>query len=135
MRRFEHLDVYNLAHSLSRRAYRATMTAPFGRHLRLAEQIRGASASIPANIAEGYALGTKPQLIRHLRISLGSAEELKCHLALAVDVGLIGESGRTFINDSDRLIGMLIGLLKSLGAKVPSRSRFPLPPSRFPASH
>ena len=84
---------------------------------------------------QGYALGTKPQLIRHLRISLGSAEELKCHLALAVDVGLIGESGRTFINDSDRLIGMLIGLLKSLGAKVPSRSRFPLPPSRFPASH
>src|SRR5207249_12295822 len=51
-------------------------------HFGLSDQIRRASASIPANIAEGYAMGTTPQFIKFLRIALGSATELATHSSL-----------------------------------------------------
>src|SRR5437867_6952024 len=48
----------------------------------LVDQIRRAAISIPANIAEGYALGSTAQFLRCLKISLGSATELFTHLSL-----------------------------------------------------
>ena len=104
---------------MSDRAYAATLGAPLKHHHRLSKQIRGSALSVPANIAEGYALGTRAQFIRHLRIACGSAAELKCHLALADANHLLGDLGRELVRDSDRAIAMLIGLLRSLGARVP----------------
>ena len=84
-------DVYRLgsllawqsARKLARAAYGMTIGNRFKHHYSPANQIRRAAASVLANIAEGYGLGTKAQLIRCLRISLGSAYELKCHVDLA----------------------------------------------------
>jgi four helix bundle protein len=72
-------------------------------------------------MVEGYAYGTRPQLIRCLRIAFGSACELKIHLSLAVDLKLTDEdAGKATYAECDRLVGLLIGLLRKLGAEVPT---------------
>src|SRR6266576_5986207 len=68
MRQLQQLDAWRVAQELAETAYRLTMTSPLDR--------------IPANMAEGYALSTTEQFIRCLRISLGSAAELRTHLDL-----------------------------------------------------
>jgi four helix bundle protein len=91
------------------------MRQPLSRHFGIADQIRRAAVSIPANIAEGYALGTTRQLMRCLRIAHGSAAELLCHLRIARDLGL-GAAGETeaALTLCDRVIALLIGTLRGL---------------------
>ena len=71
--------------------------------------------SVPANLAEGYALGTRRQLLKYLRISLASARELMLHVEFAKDMGLIDhpvfEGIYAIGNES---INLLVGLLKKL---------------------
>jgi four helix bundle protein len=118
MRQLDSLDAYRVARGLSSRAYRLTTTGAFRRHLPLADQIRRAAISIPANIAEGYALGTRPQLVRHLRIALGSGAELRSHLRLLTDLKLVQRSEvEGCIGELDRLISLIVGLLKRAGAQ------------------
>ena len=115
MHRFRSLDVWKVATELSRNTYRATMTPGFRGHYPLADQIRRAAISIPANLAEGYGLGTRAQLIRCARMALGSAYELECHLALAAELNLLSRESSTELPDlTKRSISLLIGLLRGL---------------------
>jgi four helix bundle protein len=83
MRSLENLDVYRLARELAVDVYRMTRDRPLSAHLLLANQIGRAVISIPANIAEGYVLGTRAQFVRGVRIAFGSAAELDTHLWVA----------------------------------------------------
>ena len=129
MRKLDSLEAWNCGRQVSRAAYKLTLKSPLSRHFGLSDQIRRASASIPANIAEGYALGTTRQFIRFLRISLGSATELSTHLELAKDLEL-GSPPEidAALQLCNREIGLLIGLVFSLGR----RERTTPPPSRIP---
>jgi four helix bundle protein len=118
MRRRESLDAWRCAHETARAAYLLTMQSALSKHFALSDQIRRAAISIPANIAEGYALATTPQFVRCLRIGLGSAAELKSHLTLLNALNLapapdVAES----LELCDREISMLIGLLRKLGRR------------------
>jgi four helix bundle protein len=131
MRQLESLDAWRTAQQLAEAAYRLTMTSPLDRHFALIDQIRRAAVSIPANMAEGYALSTTEQFIRCLRISLGSAAELRTHLDLVRRLKLAEEQATTQAIDlCTRAISLVVGLLRKLGQR--SRSRFPFPVSRFP---
>jgi four helix bundle protein len=95
--------------------YRLTLEPPLNRHFALADQIRRAAPSIPANIAEGYGLTTKPQFVRCLRIALGSATELRTHLELVKELELSpAKPTAEALQLCDRLIGLIIGLIRSL---------------------
>jgi four helix bundle protein len=73
---------------------------------------------VPADLAEGYALGTRRQLVRCLRIAFGSTAELSTHLQLLADLRLLDPSAvRPPRDNSTRLIRLLVGLLKRYGAK------------------
>ena len=121
MRKLQSLDAWRLAQEVARNAYSLTMGAPLRSHYALSDQIRRAASSIPANICEGYSLGTRAQLIRFVRIALGSASELKCHLELARDLKLAPTSqSEELIRETSRLLSVLIGFLKHLGARVPT---------------
>jgi four helix bundle protein len=115
MHRFRSLDVWRVSKELSLTSYRATMESGFKGHFALADQIRRAAISIPANLAEGYGLGTRAQLIRCARMALGSAYELQIHLELAGDLGIVTGTRRSDLAKlTTRCISLLIGLLKGL---------------------
>ena len=120
MRQLETLEAWKCGQQIARSAYTLTLAGPLSRHWGLADQIRRAAVSIPANLAEGYALGTTSQFVRCLRIALGSTAELRSHLAITRDVGLVVRSDvDPLIDSSEREIRLLIGLLRRLGAKTP----------------
>jgi len=115
VRRLESLEAWKLARQLAEAAYRLTLEPPLSRHFSLVDQIRRAAPSIPANIAEGYGLSTKPQFVRCLRIALGSAMELRTHLGLIQQLDLSPAKPTAEAVDScERLIGLIIGLIRSL---------------------
>jgi four helix bundle protein len=131
MRQLQSLDVWRAARDLAERAYVLTMQPDLNRHFALIDQIRRAAISIPANIAEGYALGTTTQFVRYLRISLGSAAELGSHLEVLRRLRLAEEAPLSEAAAlCERVISMLVGLLRKLCSR--STSRIPFPVSRFP---
>ena len=115
MRRLESLEVWRAARQLAVIAYRLTLEPPLSRHFPLADQIRRAAPSVPANVAEGYGLATRPQFVRCLRIALGSAMELRTHLEIVQDLALSpAKSVADALQRCERLIGLIIGLIRSL---------------------
>jgi len=126
MKQLESLEAWKGAQRSARLAYRLTMRPPLERHFGLSDQIRRAAVSIPANIVEGYALGTTPQFLRHLKIALGSAAELQCHLRIASDLSLVENTKETAVT-LDRTIRLLVGLIRKLTRS--SQSPFPNPQS------
>jgi four helix bundle protein len=118
--KLEKLEVWKVARRLSKGAYGLTLHPPLSQHFGLSDQIRRAASSIPANVAEGYGLSTTSQLIRCVRISLGSAYELKSHLTLARELELVTADAHEPVDrDCDGTIRLLIGLLRGLGARLP----------------
>lgn len=92
MRDFRQLKVWDRAHKLTLEIYGITACFPREELCGLTSQLRRASASIPANIAEGFGQGGNAELARFLQISLGSAYETEYHLLLANDLGLLAKA-------------------------------------------
>ncbi len=86
---FRDLKVWAKSHALVLAVYQATAAFPTEEQYGLTNQIRRAASSIPANVAEGCGRGTDGELVRFVRIALGSANELEYHLILAADLGLL----------------------------------------------
>jgi four helix bundle protein len=122
MKALEKLDAFRLARVLAVDVYLLTRRHPLAGHPILANQIARAAVSIPANIAEGYALGTSRQLVRGVRIAYGSVVELDTHLWIAKHVQALpaGPEARKAIAGAMRVSNVLIGLLKHYGATVGS---------------
>src|SRR5947208_12106002 len=118
-RRLESLEAWRAARQLAVIAYRLTLEPPLSRHFSLADQIRRAAPSVPANVAEGYGLATRPQFVRCLRIALGSAMELRTHLEIVQDLDPFAkpEPGAEAMHRCDRLSRLLSGLIRSLVAR------------------
>jgi four helix bundle protein len=60
------------------------------RDARLASQLASASASIPAQIAEGYGQGSDRHFAHYLIIARGGCNEVQSHLAVAFARKLLG---------------------------------------------
>lgn len=89
MRDFRELKVWERSHKLTLNVYRSTKHFPKEELYGLTSQIRRASASIPANIAEGCGRNSVLELGRFLDVAMGSASELDYHLLLSHDLGLL----------------------------------------------
>ena len=86
MEDFKNLKVWHKAHRLTIAIYARTRTFPNDEMYGLTSQVRRASASIGANIAEGCGRRSDPEMKRFLQIARGSANELEYHLVLARDL-------------------------------------------------
>jgi four helix bundle protein len=86
---FRKLQVWERAHRLTLDVYDASRGFPKEELFGLTSQMRRASSSIPANIAEGYGRNGDAELARFLTIAMGSANELEYHLLLARDLGYL----------------------------------------------
>ena len=112
------LDAWRTAQELAYQAYLLTLAPPLSRHFALIDQIRRAALSVPANIAEGYALGTTPQFLRGLKISLGSNTELYSHLTVLARLDLVpSQDVRLVLELCNRVIAMTIGLIRKLSLR------------------
>jgi four helix bundle protein len=115
MRKLRTLPAWRRAHELAHAAYSLTNSPALARHFALVDQIRRAAISVPANIAEGYALGSTPQFLRCLKISLGSCTELLTHLSLLQALRILPESEvAPCVELCDRVTGLIIGLIRKL---------------------
>ncbi len=118
VRKLERLDTWRCAQELAYQAYLLTLSPQLSRHFALIDQIRRAALSVPANIAEGYSLGTTPQFLRGLKIALGSNTELYSHLTVLARLDLLPTSEvRAVIDLCNRVIAMTIGLIRKLTRK------------------
>jgi len=86
MEDFKKLKVWSKAHELTLCIYQRTRSFPKDEMYGLTSQIRRASASIGANIAEGCGRRSDPEMRRFIQIARGSASELEYHLLLANDL-------------------------------------------------
>jgi len=89
MEDFKNLKVWAKAHQLTLAIYQSTRKFPREEIYGLTSQIRRASASIGANIAEGCGRRSDLEMRRFVQIARGSANELEYHLLLARDLQLL----------------------------------------------
>jgi four helix bundle protein len=108
--------VWDKGHRLTLAVYKATARFPKDELYGLTSQMRRASASIPANVAEGCGRTGKAELGRFLQVAMGSASELEYHLLLARDLGMIDDSEYKSLEgqvvEVKRMLGAFIGKLK-----------------------
>ncbi|HSH82709.1 MAG TPA: four helix bundle protein [Herpetosiphonaceae bacterium] len=117
MRDFRSLKVWEKAHHLALAVYKATETFPKAEVYGLTSQMRRASASIPANVAEGCGRSGRLEFTRFLQIASGSASELEYHVLLARDLGFLSERDYTWltreVSEVKRMLTSLIQKLKA----------------------
>ena len=99
-RDFRELKVWQKAHDLTLRVYKATAQFPREELYGLTSQIRRAGVSIPANIAEGCGRSTDAQLAQFLEIAMGSASELEYLLLLSHDLTFLSRSDWESLSES-----------------------------------
>lgn len=87
MKDFRNLRVWEKAHHLTLEIYRVTSAFPKEETYGLTSQIRRACVSIPANVAEGCGRDSEAELLRYLKIAMGSSSELEYELLLANQLG------------------------------------------------
>jgi four helix bundle protein len=102
MQDFRELKVWQRSHRLTLDVYRASRSFPKDELFGLTSQTRRASASIPANIAEGCGRNGDPEFARFLQIAMGSACELEYHLLLAFDLNFIKEPEHSALSRNSR---------------------------------
>ena len=93
--------------------HRASLTFPDIEQRVLADQIRRASKSICANIAEGFAKQaySKAEFRRYVSIALGSAEEMRVWSRYCLDLGCVDEkTWKEWRNEYQEIAMMLHGL-------------------------
>ena len=86
---YRDLRVWQEAMTLAESVYLVTKGLPKDELFGLTSQARRASASVPANIAEGHGREHTRSFIQSLRIAPGSLKELETHLLLAERVGIV----------------------------------------------
>jgi four helix bundle protein len=107
MRLHENLDVWKKAIDFVVEIYKMTETFPADERFGLTSQIRRASVSIPANIAEGAGRESDKDYLRFLSIAQGSTSEVETELLIANRLGFLSttkyEKARASLDEIGRM--------------------------------
>ena len=116
---YKDLRVWQRAMDLAVGCYEITGSFPKDETYGLTSQIRRASTSIPANIAEGHGREHTGSFIQFSRIAQGSLKELETHLILAVRLGYLDEDKiRDVMSEIDELGKMIRSMIRRLQEKA-----------------
>ena len=113
--RFEDIQSWKLARSLTKEIYTITQNGRFAQDFGLRNQIRRACVSIISNIAEGFERDGDREFLQFLAIAKGSAGEVRAHLYVALDQHYIDEE--TFFSlkiRTEEISRSISGLMKYL---------------------
>ena len=91
---FEDLDVFQRAYQVSLEVHRESLRFPKIEQYALADQLRRASKSICANIAEGFAKQRRSsaEYRRYLLMAIGSADEMRVWIRYCLDLNYIDDA-------------------------------------------
>ena len=119
MRPHERLLVWQEGMTLARMVYNQTQTMPKEELYGLTSQMRRASVSIPANIAEGAARETAAEFVRFLFIARGSLSELETLITLSGNLDMINPgASEELLNKAGRVSKLLEGLIGNVRSGI-----------------
>ena len=107
------LIVWQKAMALAAEIYRLTKSFPTDERYRMTDQLLRAASSIPANIAEGHARGTRKDYAHFIVIARGSLAETETFLELAGEVGLVDRERCRRSNELAVEVGRMLNALLS----------------------
>ena len=108
------------------RLYEWTAGFPADERFGLTTQMRRAAVSVPSNIAEGAARGTRREFVRFLMMSRGSLSELDTQARIAQALGFCDDA--EILSEIERLQITLGALIKAQQARI-SCSQAAKPPT------
>lgn len=115
MRDYRKYKVWELGHEVTLEIYRLTRSFPKEEMYGMVSQMRRASSSVPANIAEACGRESDAEFRRFLIIAQGSANELEYFTVLAKDLGYLETPFFSNLNDKvDKLRRSLNSLITKL---------------------
>lgn len=115
MRDYTKIDAWKLADDLTVAVYQSTASFPREELYGLTSQIRRASYSAPANIAEGSSRESKRDYLHFLFIARGSLSEAQYFIHLARRLGyLAGPNAETLAAQAKTAQACLHGLIKAV---------------------
>lgn len=91
IKRFYDLEAWKKAKILNIEIYHLTLNDDFKRDFVLVNQIRRASVSIMANIAEGFGRKGNKEFLQFISIAEGSLCELQSHLFISLDAEYLSQ--------------------------------------------
>lgn len=114
----EDLRVFQEAYGMSLEMHTLTLTFPKIEQYDLGSQMRRASKSICANLAEGFEKQSfsKPEFKRFVSIAVGSAGEMRTWLCYANDLGYISNH-QDYLAWRERY-SHIVGMLKKLHQSI-----------------
>ena len=121
---FRALLVWQRAMDLNVEVYRLSRRLPSAERFGLADQMRRAAVSVPANIAEGRGRDHRADYLRFLAIARGSLMELDTHLEIAVRLEYITSTqvakATDLLSQVRRLLARLTDSLRAPSLKADS---------------
>jgi four helix bundle protein len=116
---FTDLTVWQRKHGLSLFVCKATGSFPRAEMYGIVSQLRRASASVAANIAQGFGRRTTREVLRSLQILAGELEETRYFLILSPDLGYLAvatfEKAAAMCDSVGQVINALGRSLKARG--------------------
>lgn len=117
---FFELDVYKKAFDVSIDVHKESLSFPKIEQYAIADQIRRASKSICANLAEGYPKqkSSMKDFYRYVLISMGSANEMLVWIQYYKELGYIKEDKARFWYAEYLVIAKMLNALSSRSANA-----------------
>ncbi len=126
MKSFTELQAWKVGIKLVKEIYTITKSFPKDELFGLTSQIRRASTSILANLAEGFSRHTDADKAHKYTISRGECSEVKALLLIAIELGFISDNqGLHMLSLCEETGRLLSGLQRSY---APNPSPNPNPP-------
>ena len=119
---FTDIDAWQRARALTNAIYVVSKNGSFSKYFGLRDQMRRASVSIMANMAEGFGRSGSAEFQQYLAIAKGSTCEVVSHLYVALDQGYItrrefAENTR-LAEETANLIGGLMSISDSRASEA-----------------
>ncbi|MBP6010814.1 MAG: four helix bundle protein [Alphaproteobacteria bacterium] len=122
---YRELRVWQAAMDLAEATYRLTRQMPRQEEYRLSAQLIRATASVPANIAEGFMRGTRKDYANFISIARGSLAETETFLLLVQRLKLV----------SGPAVEQALSLASSVGRMLTKLRQTLAAPRRSPITH
>lgn len=113
--KFNDLEIWKRSRIFVKNLYEFSESLPLEERFGLISQLKRASVSIAANIAEGSGRKTRKEFSRFLDIAIGSACEVETLIYLAFDLNYIDKKEKDLIIDEiTQIRKMIIGFQRSI---------------------